>query len=311
MQSAKGVALIQVMLVFVLLSTLAVDMASRHQRSIQSTRDALQEGQMLAWRTSVEGVVMAQLTLDYAQPWPEEFWGQWQDPFALEPGQLWLRVTPLSHRFNLNWLSSRPWGEPALMALLRSQNQPDDWVQNVMRWFDPESGLSQQLLLHSPPYVAGHFALADISELALMQPLQQSNLDWTHLDWLTVLPADSPLNIARASDDLLMLVHPDIGVPQLQRLQSLRGHTDWVAQWFSSDEMSALREQLDSAWFSASDSYFLAQSWLTLEPSDWFVTLLLHRDDDGKIDILGRHFLPIADLPVDTQFGATHNASLQ
>lgn len=299
--ASRGVALIQVMLIFVMLSVLVIEIGSRQSRSILNTQNWLERGQLQAWRDSVEALARAELQRDFNESFHDGVWNTWLEPFALEPGLLWLRLTPLDDRFNLNWVQSRPWGFSALKSLLHEQDESTGWADLIFQWLHPESGLSQQLLMLNPPYASAYDVFVDWSELDLLKPMLYGAHERPNQDWMSILPAQSALHIGRASDELLMAINAGIGTPQLQRLEALRDQPHKVQAWLASAEMAAIRDELQPDWFTDTDGYFRVESWLNFDSQNLYLTLLLYRDDVGNIVLKGRHFLPIADLPVDTE----------
>lgn len=299
--SSQGVALLQVMLIFVVLSGIVIELGARQSRSLNNTQNWLEMGQLDAWRESVVALTKADLQRDFRSPLPEHYWHEWRAPLALDRGELWLRFTPLSHRFNLNWVQSRPWGLAALNTLLNNNNEPTEWADAMYQWMHAESELSQQLLLQSPPYAAAYHPLVDRSELTLLTPVLNASVALPSPEWTSILPAQSPLYIGDASTAVLMAIHSGIGEPQLQRLNSLRDHPQWVEVWLDSTEMASIKNDLKSEWFTARAQYFQVEAWLHRQHQNLFMTALIYRDKEGDMTLLGRHFLPIIDLPVDSQ----------
>lgn len=294
----QGVALIQVLLVFAVLMALAVHLTWRQQLTISGTQHVLESSQGYAWLHSVEALGRAELKRDHQTTLPASAWGEWSDPFELEPGEAVFRVRPLDGYYNLNWLhdSSGVSAAPAqVQRLLSDQGQEGAWLQRLADWFDRDSGAEFEYRLVEPGYRPSFAPIADASELRLLEPQQQALAPLEIEGWAVFLPAQSRLNLQVVTEPVLRALHPDMGEPQWLALERAREDgLDSVDDWLTREDVAPLREELPAGWFSVRGEYFLLEAEVDYLDQTLHLTSWLRRDEDGAVQVIQRHYLPLA-----------------
>lgn len=304
MTRQRGVALIQVLLVFALLMTVAVQLTYRQQLSISGTRHLLDSGQARAWLHSVEALGRAELQRDLEAPLPPDDWGEWSDPFELEPGEAVFRLTPLDARYNLNWLHADSGVEAAaeqVQRLLSEYGQDSGWLQRLVDWFDPDSGAEFEYRLVEPGYRPPFYPIADRSELRLLMPQQMTLPELDIEPWGTFLPPESTIDLSLVTEPVLKALHEELGNDQWLALERAREDgLESVEGWLVREDVEPIRDQLPEGWFAVRSEYFLLEARVEYLDQTLSLTSWLKRDEDGRVQVFQRHYLPVSAPPVDS-----------
>ncbi|MCH8551041.1 MAG: type II secretion system minor pseudopilin GspK [Natronospirillum sp.] len=304
MKRQSGVALIQVLLVFAILMTLAIQLTYRQQLSISGTRHVLDSGQARAWLLSVEALGRAELQRDLDTPLLPEDWGEWSDPFDLEPGEAVFRLTPLEARYNLNWLHADSGVDEAseqVQRLLSEHGQDSGWLQRLADWFDPDSGAEFEYRLVEPGYRPPFYPIADASELRLLMPQQQPLPELDIEGWGTFLPPTSRIDLNLVSEPVLRALHPDIGEDQWLALERAREDgLEEVDDWLTREAMEILSDELPEGWFTVQGAYFLLEARVEYLEQTLSLTSWLWRSTDGSVEVYQRNYLPVDGPAVDS-----------
>lgn len=297
----RGVALIQVLLIFALVTTLATHIVYRQSLTIATTQYTLQQAQGKAWLYSIEALAMADLALDLGGLSDEETWGEWSPEFALDAeddiGNAQWRIQPLQQRFNLNWLhpdADRPDAQAQLERLLELEGYSPAWAQRAADWMDSRSGAEFEYRLLTPGYRPSFLPLADASELRLLEP-QNGTLEPLALgEWGAMLPLWAPLDLARATENMIRALHPDIDQSHWQALEGVRrngmvGPEDWLGL----EIMEPFLEILNPDDFTHEGEFYLMEARVEFLEQLLYLTSWIHRDPSGEMRVYQRHHLPI------------------
>ncbi|MEX0584138.1 MAG: hypothetical protein WEB07_00125 [Natronospirillum sp.] len=296
-----GVALVQVLLVFAILVTIAAQLGFRQRLTISGTQEMLERGQARAWLYSVEALALAELSRDYESPLPEEYWGEWSDVFDLDPGEATFKLQTLENRYNLNWLHPESGVEEApaqVTRLLQNQGADTAWVQRLNDWFDRESGAEFEYRVVEPGYRPSFQPLVDASELRLLMPqvipLSELALD----DWATFLPPDSQIYLPSISRALFNALHADLGDEHWAALEAaLADGMEAPEDWLAAEVMEPLQGQIPTGWFTLQKQYFLLEAEVTYLNYTLWITSWIYRDPDGNMQVYQRHFIPMDTPP--------------
>ncbi|MDH1261649.1 type II secretion system minor pseudopilin GspK [Pseudomonas sp. GD03944] len=304
MNRQRGMALITVLLVVAVVTVVSAGIIARQQVSIRSSANQLHVRQ--AWHYALGGETLAKAILrrDLQQGDPRapvdhlgEPWARPQDSFALdEGGELLLRISDPSGRFNLNSLVRQGQVNEAAVAqfrrLLLILQIETPYAERLVDWLDadqePSGGFGaedNQYLLLAPPYRAANRRLADVSELRLL--LEMTEADYQRLlPFVTALPADATLNVNTASAWVLASLADGIPLSTAQGLVAARGGQGYPDVPTFLAQLPGL--QVQSQALAVGSQYFQATSEVTVGDRRQVLRSTLQRASDGKVYVLAR-----------------------
>lgn len=300
-RSQRGVALIQVLLVFALLVTIATQIAFRQGVTIATASYTQDFAQGQSWLMSAEALAMADLAMDYSSPMAADYWGVWSPEYALDPeldiGTAQFRVINLQGRFNINWLhpeAGRPEAQEQLRRLLAAEGQDTAWAGRLADWFDTSSGAEFEYRLVRPGYRPSFLPLVDSSELALLMP-QNATLNPLDLgDWGTILPSWASLDLSTASENTVRALHPDLGTEHWQALQSVvDGGMSDVGDWLGLEVMEPFLGILTPDRFTHEGEFYRMEARVRYQERLLYLSSWIHRAPDGTMTVYQRSRLPL------------------
>lgn len=215
---ARGVALLSVLFILVLLSTLSVYIAEDEYlalRRITNQRDAEQGYQMVI---GAEQWIAKLLERDAAESDTDHPFEAWNNPLpqvGVEQGTLAAQVQDQQGLFNLNNLQAgrdSVWYS-AFQRLLRVLALDEGLADAVVDWVDADPDVGggngaedPQYLLEEPPYRAANSAFVDVGELAWVRGVEPETLA-ALAPYVTALPArDVPINVNTCPLPLLRIL---------------------------------------------------------------------------------------------------------
>lgn len=301
----RGVALIQVLLIFAVLVAIATQLGYRQRISIAGTQTMLTSGQGDAWLYSLEGLAMTELQRDMETPLDEEYWGEWSQTFDLDPGSAVFRIHALQGRYNLNWLHPSAGVEAAAeqaTRLLDTQGLDSAWVQRLSDWFDDSSGAEFEYRIEQPGYRPSFYPLADESELRLMETEIIPLSDFDLANWGTFLPPQSALDLNTIQQEVFLELHDAFTNTEWNALLEARadGLSD-IDDWLNMEAMQEFLEEQDipERWFTTEQHYFKIEAEIEYQDRRKSVTSWIYRDSDGNMQVYQRHFLPLPESGLD------------
>lgn len=271
----RGIALISVLLIMSLALLITGGLLRSHRLSLQSSAQQLQQlhlrqlaagAETRALLLLQEGLQAPEKTVDRTQPWahiaPEP---------DLEGGQVRIVIEDLAGRFNLN-------------ALLRP-GQIDRVTLN--RW----ARLLE--LLDLPPLSLDPVGpLREFSQLRLL-PGVDAHLLRQLEPWVSVLPADTALNINTAPT-LILRTLGEVDAPAAETLVGQSAAAPWAsAQAFTQDALLA-RSKVNSHGLGVHSRWFRISVQVTRDGRGLQLATDVEVDTDAKrLNVLQRRFLPL------------------
>lgn len=323
MKAQRGVALITVLLVVAIVTVVCAGMIARQQLSIRGTGNQLQARQ--AWHYALGGEALAQSILRQdrqatAEGVPAvdhllEPWALPQPAYDLDEGQgqVQVRIEDLAGRFNLNSLVREQQPNAAALAqfrrlLLRLQISAP-YAERLLDWLDSDQQPSGELgaednayLLLEPSYRTAGRRLEDLSELRLL--LDMRDEDFQRLaPYVSVLPADTPLNVNTASAMVLSSLADSLTPSVAQSLVEARQATPYrdTATFMAQPALSGV--QLQGITLAVTSQYFQAVSEVRLGDRRLALVSQLHREDEGDVRVLQRNLGQPPRLPIPSDDG--------
>ncbi|WP_417792448.1 type II secretion system minor pseudopilin GspK [Stutzerimonas xanthomarina] len=325
MRGQRGVALITVLLVVAIVTVICAGMIARQQLSIRGTGNQLQARQ--AWHFALGGEALAQTLLrrdlqlsgqGTGQPAVDhllEAWALPQPAYDLDEGQgqVQVRIEDLAGRFNLNSLVEEQQPNAAALAqfrrlLLRLQIT-EPYAERLVDWIDSDQQPSGEFgaednayLLLDPPYRTAGRRLEDLSELRLLLGMRDE--DFQRLaPYVSVLPADTPLNINTASAAVLSSLADSLSPSAAESLVKARQATPFrdTATFMAQPALSGV--QLQGTNIAVTSQFFQAISEVRLADRRLALVSRLRREENGDVRVLQRNLGQPPRLPRSTNDG--------
>lgn len=320
----NGMALLLVLLIFAMASTLATSMLSRQSSDVQRSANRFATQQARAYGWGVESVVQSGLYLDWESDpdidHPAEEWAT-ERTFPMDDGTIYVRIQDAQGLFNLNWLSPAAtnhnvW-QQRFTNLLNELGLDVQLSTTLAAWFNADSGVDNLYFAMQPPYGPAYQPCKHISELNLLDGLTPEA--YRALEpYVACLPVTSQLNVNTAPEVVLAALDTDFSLANAQAAVAGRGDTGFDnAQAFLDldDVKPAAEDKPDSpAWdvndFTVKSEYFEVFSRVNLGPAqEWLATneFLLHRDNtDGAMRVRYRNYSRREARPLPTVPGTSN-----
>lgn len=233
-----GIALITVILIVALATTLASFIAWRQQvwtRQVENLRDASQGEAVVRAGVDWAGAILAEDRRKNAVDHLNEPWSQ-QVVLPVERGRVAGSIRDVQARFNLNNLVRGGQASGADIALFRrlleSLDLPLALVDPLVDWLDADNlptgadGAEDAYYLAQPiPAYPGNRPLADLDELLLVKGFDPAVVDRLS-SHVCVLPQPSPINVNTADAQVLSAAIPGMDLAAARDRVKDRGDGD-------------------------------------------------------------------------------------
>ncbi len=216
----KGFALLTVLMIVALIAMMGSQLMYEQYTHVKRSSHMMHQAQSLAVQWGVESWVKKGLKLDLENNQYDSLNEAWQTPFGPMPyegGEISAKLVDLNSRLNLNNIIEQdPRKRNIWLAILKRyalQNGLSPRFSSVVKdWIDADDtpsaygAESDVYLLFKPAYNAANQPMVTLSELKLMDGLQQMELDvWQRLTQdLTTLPTVTKINVNTAHQPVLM-----------------------------------------------------------------------------------------------------------
>ncbi|MFT6153381.1 MAG: general secretion pathway protein K [Bermanella sp.] len=209
----SGVALITVLLIFALVSMLAVSIQTQQEQSFRQASSTLENTNTFITLLSIEDIAKAGLMYDNKRDKDEnELWDTaselWNQPFplTLENSQVAIYIRDLQGLFNVNSLHPQhPQNSQAkarFTRLLSGLGIDTSVAQNLTEWFTESSSFNYEYESLTPGYTSPEIEFSHVSELMLVQGMNTA--DFKLLEpFISALPMATPLNINTSNPEVL------------------------------------------------------------------------------------------------------------
>lgn len=225
----SGLALIMVLLIFAVVSVLAVHIIDRQSVNIQRSATMFTLQQSRAYTYAAEQAVRAGLYLDWnANKEKDHANEEWTKPrtFPLEPGKIYIKISDAQGRFNLNSLSAAAANKTEqtqrFSNLLKLLGLDVQLATATAKWMDKESQVDDIYESLEPPYRAAYQGCKHVSELLLVEGVDMEAYQ-ALLPYISCLPATAQLNVNTASAVVLASLDSGLTLQDGQSLVSARG----------------------------------------------------------------------------------------
>ena len=234
-QTQRGIALITVILIVALATTVASFVAWRQQvwtRQVENLRDASQGEAVVRAGVDWAGVILVEDRRKNAVDHLGEAWTR-HVALPVERGNVTGGISDQQARFNLNNLVRNGMASGADIAsfqrLLASLDLPATLVDALVDWLDADvqvtgaDGAEDAYYLAKPaPYYPANRALVDLAELLMVKGFDRAILDKL-APHVCVLPNPTPVNVNTAGAEVLAAVIPGLTLDDARTLVEERG----------------------------------------------------------------------------------------
>jgi general secretion pathway protein K len=311
-RSQRGVALITMMLIAALATTLVLAMIGRQSRLQAEIGAQFQQDQIAEYDRGAEYFAMAALKADSDDgnktDHPNEYWAQPFPAFPVPGGVIAPTVRDAQARFNLNSLIKNNQVDPVSLRffkqLLEQLALPVELADSLVDWLDEDSlpmGSSgaedDYYLRQDPAYRCANRSLSTFSELRLVKGFS-SDLLRQLAPYVTVLPSSArSLNVNFLSPGLLEAMVPGLSPNNALELLQRRPADGWesVEQFLdnpvfasASPEVSAGLKQL----LSVDSQYFELYTRIRFGTRERLQWSLLSRKD-GQLKMIASERNPL------------------
>ncbi|WP_068859278.1 type II secretion system minor pseudopilin GspK [Perlucidibaca aquatica] len=240
--SQRGVALITMMLIAALATTLVLAMIGRQSRLQAEIGAQFQQDQIAEYDRGAEYFAMAALKADSDDgnktDHPNEYWAQPFPAFPVPGGVIAPTVRDAQARFNLNSLIKNNQVDPVSLRffkqLLEQLAIPVELTDSLVDWLDEDSlptgssGAEDDFYLRqNPAYRCANRSLSTFSELRLVKGFS-SDLLRQLAPYVTVLPSSArSLNVNFLSPGLLEAMVPGLSPNNALELLQRRPADGW------------------------------------------------------------------------------------
>lgn len=332
-RTQRGVALLVVLLIMALMTTVAVSMSGRMFVNFNRAESQIRYQQAYWYAQSVESLARYGIkesfdgedTVTLSQPWAVR-----DQVYPLEGGTATGNVYDRQACFNLNGLQNIKPTEngtnPALVVslqqLIESQDidsfEAETAAAATWEYIDTNTNVQSPLGVEDSEYEARPVAhvvpnglMADISEWRAVHGVTQEIFEKVS-PFLCAVPSDRLLiNVNTLTEDdapvLSAIFHPNLSVDQAKTLISSRSAVDgWtdVASFLAEPALSGIskedKERLQS-YFDVRSRFFELDTEITLDSTTLRLRALLQRDDNGEVTVIRRRFGGMSERDPDNQ----------
>ncbi|MBE0484235.1 MAG: type II secretion system minor pseudopilin GspK [Bacterioplanes sp.] len=314
--SQSGLALITVLLIFALVSVMAIAMVQRQSQDIQRSANAFTMQQARAYTYAAEAAIKSGLYLSWSNDKNKDHINdEWAQPrtFPLEPGTARIEIQDAQGRFNLNSLhpssANRTVQAQRFTNLLNLLGLDVDYAAMWSRWLDENSQEDNRYQAgREQPYRAAYQACQHVSEVLLLDGMDRES--YQRLEpYISCLPFSSPLNVNTATAAVLAALDVNLTLADGQSIVDARGDKGFSTLddfWSlsviepytrprdpneSNEEAAKRPDPWEKTDFSIRSDYFEAFARIDLNDRVATLSALIHRRaDDGTMTTVYRDF---------------------
>jgi general secretion pathway protein K len=264
----RGIALITVILIVALATTIASFVAWRQQvwtRQVENLRDASQAAAVARAGADWTGVILSE---DRRKNQVDHLGEEWALRVVLpvERGQVAGGISDVQARFNLNNLvrggQASAVDVSVFQRLLEMLELPATLADALIDWLDADSletganGAEDAYYLALPEaYFPANRALVDVAELLMVRGYDQAVLDKL-APWVCALPYPTPVNVNTAGAEVLSAVIPGLDLDAARKWVAERGNGSSSVAAFRAGLSAAQTLGLQDNLLSVASDYF-------------------------------------------------------
>lgn len=332
-KSQRGVALLVVLLMMALMTTIAVTMTNRMFVNLNRAESQLNYQQAYWYAMSVEALVRHAIketiedddTVTLSQPWAVQ-----DQIYPLDGGHAKGSVFDWQACFNVNGFrdvkadanGTNPFLVIALQQLIESQEidsyEAEVAAASTWEYIDSDDNVQSavgvedgEYLARNMPHLAPNSYIGDISEWRAVNGVSQQMYEKVSR-FLCATPSSKVLvNVNTLTEEdapiLAALFHPHLSEEQAKQLIEARDPIDgWkdVASFMNDSILSGInKENKDKVqgYFDVRSRFFQLDTEITYNNMSLRMRALLQRDEDGTVTVIRRRFGGVSERDPDNQ----------
>ncbi len=309
----RGIALLTVLLVVALATTLAVGMIRSQHMALQHAGGLFSQDQAWLYTQGAEDFVRDLLAEDAKEDrrrgaltdYPGELWARPFPPFPVDGGVINARVQDVQGRFNLNrlWHDNAPDTAAAdiFNRLLQNLGLPAGLTPALVDWMDSDGeptgsdGAEDDFYSRlDQPYRTANLPLSDISELQMVKGFTPEVIARLR-PYVCTLPASALLNVNTADAVVLEALSPTLSARTARELASQQPAKGWgsideflrqpVFNGLEGTQKTALMTQV-----GVGSHYFQLLADADIAGRHSVLVAMLARSDSGTLQVIARDF---------------------
>ena len=306
-----GIALIYVLLIFAIITLMASQMVtslwlhteknSHYLERIQARHLALGAEQYVALllEQDAEEDKKKKKLLDHEG----ERWNITEVAYAVEQGEIELRIVDENSLFNVNWLSAKALDgkrfDRMFDQLLKNQGIDSTITDSVKDWLDNdqesrENGAEDNYYLSvDSAYRTADMAMVSLTEMKLIKGIGLEEYE-TLLPLLSALPATSRLNINTVLPEVLRTVSENLSEGDVASIVDSRG-SEPFNKIDDLAKLSVLKDKtadLKSAPLAVTSNFFTVFIKARYRDTTFYLRTQLFRNAEGQVQVAGREIGP-------------------
>lgn len=320
----SGIALIYVLLIFLLITTVASQIVMNLWLHTEKNSRYLERTQAKHYALGAEQYIALLLEKDFEQDkknnrmidHDNEAWNVETISYDVEQGNIELLVQDEQSRFNLNWLAedidqargkpSEKEGTPNLQMfenLLLNLSLDPQLAYKVKSWISKtqnpsQSGIEDQVYLSlDPPRRIAQTEMASVSELKLIDGFNRDDVGKL-LPYITVIPKSSKINLNTALSEVIRSLNKDI--TEGDALTIINGRSEAglsnieeLNQLIAlSGKAALLNDRHQSGLVAFGSQFFSARIKATYRDTTFYLKTIFYRSGDGHVQVVGREIGP-------------------
>ncbi|WP_330925457.1 type II secretion system minor pseudopilin GspK [Candidatus Sororendozoicomonas aggregata] len=307
----KGIALLYVLIIFSIIAVMASQIVTNLMLHTEKNARLLERTQAKHYALGAEQYVALLLEADFQSDkkkkrqvdHEKEAWNVKTVPYAVDQGKIDITVIDEQGRFNLNGL--RADGDNGLINLNMFKNLltvlsiDTKLANNLQTWLgatpDSSKGAAADniYLVLDPPRRAGNNNMASISELRLVQGMDEESFEKL-APCVTVLPQPSRININTALPEIIMSISNKLTASDAANIIAARGKEGFAKLGDLSNiiDLKNKMNELRVAPLSFSSHYFTVYVTALYRDTVFYLKTRLYRNNEGKVQVIAREIGP-------------------
>ena len=297
----KGIALLFVLLIFAVITTVSVKIITDVQRNTERQARYLHQQQAKHYALGAEQYIAMLLEIENSKDEKQQHTDHWFQPWAeehvmpVEDGQVNMQVIDEQALINLNVLQGKnsTGKAQAFKEFLMSLHIDPQLADRIQKWGtqEPQKLLEQDSLYMSqvPPIRAGGGELKSVSELKLMQMMSREEYKKLR-PFVTVLPKSVQMNINTVPAELFPFILLGISQEEAGEIIHARGQAGFDNLQAIRDHPALQNKKID--WnklkVSFSSQFFSVYIKANYSDTTYYLHSRLARSDKGDVVVTSR-----------------------
>ncbi len=287
-----GVALIMALVVVSIASILMVSIVHEQSIAIRKTAHSQANEMALLYSYGLEDYAQIILRKDKKESRIDHLKEDWSKGIPILPiqgGMISGQMEDSQSRVNVNAVLDKD-AENRLRVLCDNQGVSSEFIEPLKDWLDNDqeargsNGAEDDYYTSlESPYRAANRNMSDISELLLVKNMSREIYD-TIRPYITVLPAMTALNINTISAEVYQTLGDNLNSERFIAEREINPFND------INDYNVRMKHILSEKGISVNSEYFSASGQIVQGEKTLFITVLIHRNKQGKTSLISRKY---------------------